>query len=177
MTERHEDLRRWMAAEESGGDWDAADATFAAVASAWLPMSDVPTGLSARILAATARPADSRWTRLVAAMLASWWVRGTVGVAMLVLGAAAALVTIGQFITVGAAVTALAAVGHGALAAASFAWHGCATAWPVAVSIGQAAAAVTATRTVALVILINLALAAGAFAGLTHMLTAREERF
>jgi hypothetical protein len=175
MTSRPHDLSEWLAEEEAGGAWDDADAKFAAVAAVWLPMAEVPAGLSGRIMAAIPRAADSRWARVLGGLLASWWVRGTVGVAMLVLGAAAAVVTIGQIFTVGAVVTVVIAAGHGALAAASAALHGGVAAWTVAVSLGQAAATVTATRTSSLIMLANLALAAGAFAGLTRLLPAREE--
>ena len=86
MTERHQDLRRWLEAEEAGGDWDAADASFASVAAAWLPMSEAPAGLTERIMAAMPRTAETRWARALAGLMASWWVRSTVGAALLILG-------------------------------------------------------------------------------------------
>jgi hypothetical protein len=175
MTDRNDDLGRWLAAEEAGGEWDDADARFAAVASTWLPLAAAPSGLAARIMAAVPRPTVSPWARLLAALLASWWVRGTVGAALLVLGTAAAVVIIGQGITVVSAITALSIFGRGALAAVTTAWHAFTTVWPLASSLGDAAVTVAATPTVATVMLVNLALAAGALAGLTRMLAAGEE--
>lgn len=175
MTERQHDLWRWLEAEEAGGDWDAADARFAAVASGWLPMADVPPGLTGRIMAAVPRQADSLWTRALAGLMASWWVRGTVGAAMLVLGVAAAVVTLGQFVTIGSVLSALTAGGSAVFETISTAWNACVTAWPVAVSLGQTAAMVTATRTAVLVVLVNLVLATGAFIGLTRLLAVGEE--
>jgi hypothetical protein len=121
------------------------------------------------------RSAESSWARALAGLMASWWARGTVGAAMLVLGVAATVLTLGQFITIGSVLSALTAGGGAVLEAVSTAWNACVTAWPVAVSLGQTAAMVTATRTAVLVVLINLVLAAGAFAGLTHLLPVGEE--
>lgn len=175
MTERQQDLWRWLEAEEAGGDADGADASFAVVASHWLPMSDAPAGLTDRIMAALPRSAEPPWARALAGLMASWWARGTVGAAMLILGFATSAVILGQFITVGSVLTALAAGGRAALEAISTVWNGCAEAWPVVVSLGQAAAVVAGTRTAVFVMLINLVLAAGAFAGLNHLLAVREE--
>lgn len=175
MTHRHQDLARWLEAEEAGGDWDAADASFASLAATWLPMSEAPAGLTERIVAALPRTAETRWARALAGLMASWWVRGTVGAALLILGAGAAVAILGQFVTLGSALTLLSAGGAAVLETISTAWDGCAAAWPIVASLGQAAAAVAATRTAALVMLINLALAAGAFAGLTHLLPVAEE--
>ena len=91
------------------------------------------------------------------------------------LGVAATAVALGQFITIGSVLTAIAAGGHAVLDAASTTWDGCVAAWPVVVSLGQTAAMLTATRTAAFVVLINLALAMGAFAGLTRLLAVTEE--
>ena len=175
MTDRHQDLRRWLEAEEAGGDWDAADANFSAVAALWLPLADAPAGLTDQIMAAMPRAAETLWSRALAGLMASWWVRGTVGAAMLIVGVTAATVILGQFITFGSVLTAVATGGSAALGAVSTMWHGCVAAWPIAVSLGQTAAALTATRTAALVMVTNLALAAGAFAGLNHLLAIREE--
>jgi hypothetical protein len=175
MIPRQQDLWRWLEAEDAGGDWESADATFAAVASRWLPLMDAPAGLTERIMAAMPRTADTPWARMLAGLLASWWVRGAVSVAMLVLGIAATAVALGQFITIGSVLTAIAAGGHAVLDAVSTTWDGCLAAWPVVVSLGQTAAMLTATRTAAFVVLINLALAMGAFAGLTRLLAVTEE--
>ncbi len=175
MTERQQDLSRWLEAEDASGDWDAADARFAAVAAVWLPILEAPAGLTERIMAAMPRTAEPRWARALAGLMVSWWVRGTVGAAMLILGAAVAVVPIGQFLTLGSVLTVVAAGGHALLETVSTTWNGCVAAWPVAVSLGQTVATVTATRTAALVMLINLVLAAGAFAGLTHLLPVGEE--
>jgi hypothetical protein len=175
MTERQQDLRRWLEAEDGSGGWDAADASFASVAAAWLPMSEAPAGLTERVMAAMPRTAETGWARALAGLMASWWVRGTVGAAVLILGAAVAVVPFGQFLTLGSVLTVAAAGGAAMLETISTAWHGCVAAWPVAVSLGQAAATVVATRTAALVMLINLVLATGAFAGLTRLLPVGEE--
>jgi hypothetical protein len=175
MTERQHDVWRWLEAEEASGDWDAADARFAAVATQALPMLAVPAGLTERIMAAVPRTAKTPWARVVAGLMASWWVRGTVGAAMLVLGLAASVLTLGQFLTVGSVLSALTAGGNAVLETVSTAWNACVTAWPVAVSLGQTAAMVTATRTAVLVVIINLVLATGAFVGLTRLLAVGEE--
>ncbi len=175
MTERHQELSRWLEAEEAGADWDAADASFSTVASRWLPLEEAPAGLTGRIMAAMPRAAETPWSRALAGLLASWWARGAVGAAMLVLGVGVAAVILGQFITFSAALYALSAGGSAALAAVSTMWHTCAAAWPIAVSLGQAAGELAATRTAALVVFVNLALAAGAFAGLNRLLAVREE--
>ncbi len=175
MTDRQQDLARWLEAEDAGGDWDAADVAFRAVASAWLPMAAVPAGLCERIVAARARTAESRWARVIAGVLASRWTRAGVSAAVLVLGAAVAVVGLGQWLTLGALLDALSVGGHAVLETMSMAWNACAAAWPVMVSLGQAAADVAASRTAALVILANLALATGAFAGLSRLHVFSEE--
>ena len=175
MTQRQQDLTRWLEAEDAGGDWDAADAAFAAVASEWLPMSYAPAGLTRRIMAALPRRVETRWARAVAGVMASRWVRATTGAAILVVGAAVAVVGLGQFVTVGSLFTGLATGGHAVLDAVSMAWDACTAAWPVMTTLGQAAADVAATRIAALVILINLVLATGAFAGLSRLRVFSEE--
>jgi hypothetical protein len=171
MTERPHDLSEWLEVEANDA-WDDADASFAAVAAVWLPRSEVPAGLSARIMAAIPRTAGNRWAQVLAGLLASWWVRGTVGAAMVVLGAALATITPGQLWTFGTfSVTTMAAVGHGVMTSVSAALSSGVAAWSVAASLGQAAAVITATKTTSLVMVANLALAAGAFAGLTRLLT------
>ncbi len=175
MTDRQQDLARWLEAEEAGDDWDAADAAFRAVASAWLPLSAVPAGLTARIMAVRPQAAESRWARAFAGVLASRWTRAAVGATLLILGAAVAVVGLGQWITLGALLEALSVGSHAVLDTMSMAWGACAAAWPVMVSLGRAAADVAASRTAALVILANLALATGAFAGLSRLHVFSEE--
>ncbi len=175
MTGRQQDLWRWLEAENEAGDRDAADTLFAAVASARLPLLDVPAGLTERIMSAAARSASARPARWLAGLMASRWTRAAVGAALLILGAAVAIVGLGQFITVGAMLTAVWTGGRAVLDTVSTAWTACTTAWPVMVSLGQTAAAVTATRTAVLLILANVVLATGAFAGLSRLLSSREE--
>jgi hypothetical protein len=175
MTERQQDLWRWLEAEEASGDWDAADASFAVVATQSLPMLDVPRGLTERIMAAVPRTAETPWARMLAALMASWWVRGTVGAAMLVLGIATSVLALGRFVTLGSVLSGLTAGGSAVLETISTAGNACVAAWPVAVSLSQTAAMVTVTRTAVFVVLINLVLATGAFVGLTRLLPAGEE--
>ncbi len=176
MSENQPDnLAEWLDAE-AGGSWDEADARFAAVAASWLPMSEVPAGLSERIMAAIPRTTGTRWARVTSDLLASWWVRATVGAAMLVLGVVLALVSAGQVFTFGAAlVTTVARLGHVAATSLSAALGVWVAFWTVLVSLGRAAVVVTATRTASLVIVANLGLAALAFAGLTRLLAPMEE--
>jgi hypothetical protein len=175
MTERQHDLSEWLEAEARDA-WDDADASFAAVAALSLPRSEVPTGLSARVMAAIPRTVGYRWARALAGLLASFWVKGTVGAAMVVLGAALATITPGQLWTFGTFfVASLAAAGHGVVVSVSAAFSSGVAAWSVAASLGQAAAVLTTTKTTSLVMVANLALAAGAFAGLTRLLTPGEE--
>jgi hypothetical protein len=177
MTERQHDLSEWLEAEARDA-WDDADARFAAVAAVWLTRADVPAGLSARVMAAIPGTVGSRWAGALAGLLASWWVRGTVGAAVLILGAGLATVTPGQIVTFGMFVaTTLGSLSHGVLASVSAAVSGTIAAWSVAASLGQATAVITATRTTALFIVANLALATAAFAGLTRLLAPGEEDF
>jgi hypothetical protein len=176
MTEPTHNLFEWLEAE-AGDAWDEADAAFAAVAAVSLPRSEAPTGLSARIMAAIPRTKQNRWARVAAGLLASWWVRGAVGAAMLVLGIALATITPGQVWMFGAfCLAALAAAGQAVTTAVSAALSSGLAAWSVAASLGQATAAIVATRTTSLLMVANLALAAGALAGLTHLLAPGEER-
>ena len=77
--------------------------------------------------------------------------------------------------TLGSALTLLSAGGAAVLETISTAWNGCVAAWPIVASLGQAAADVATTRTAVLVILVNLALATGAFAGLSRLHVFSEE--
>lgn len=177
MTERQHDLSEWLEAEARDA-WDDADARFAAVAAVWLTRAEGPAGLSERVMAAIPGAPGRRFARLLAGLLASWWVRGTVGAAVLILGAGLATVTPGQIVTFGVFVaTTVAALSHGVLASVSAAVSGAIATWSLAASLGQATAVITATRTTALFIVANLALAASAFAGLTRLLAPGEEDF
>jgi hypothetical protein len=138
-------------------------------------MLDSPQELTERIMAAVPRTAETPWARAVVGLIGSWWVRGAVGAAMLVLGIAASVLTLGQFITMGSVLSALTAGGGAVLETISTAWNASVAAWPVAVSLSHTAAMVTVTRTAVFVVLINLVLATGAFVGLTRLLPAGEE--
>jgi hypothetical protein len=175
MTERQDALFAWLEAE-TGDAWDDADASFAAAAARWLPRSEAPAGLAARIMAAIPPARESRWSTLLFNLLASWWVRGTVATAVLVLGATLATVTPGQIWTVGTLLlTTLTAAGHGVTTSVSAAFSSGLAAWSLAASLGRAAAVIAATKTNALLLVANMALAAGAFAGLTRLLAPGEE--
>jgi hypothetical protein len=176
MAEKPQNLARWLEAEEPGTDWDAADAHFADVAAAWLPMADAPAGLASRVMAALPLPArESALSRALSGLTASWWARASIAAASVLLGAVAAILVLGPLPGVDTVMAAMGAAGRGAVAAASLAWHAWTAAWPVVASLGQTAATLSATPSAAILVFLNLVLAAGSLAGLSRLLALGKE--
>jgi hypothetical protein len=176
MSDRDMDeLARWIAAEQEA-PWDEADALFAAVASRYLPVTDAPPGLSARIMAAIPRRAATPWTRASEELAASRWARATLIAALVVLGIALSAVSASQFFDVAAAsVETLARIAHGLSTSLSAAVGVFVASWTLLNSLGRAATVVTTTGAAPVVIAANLLLACLAFAGLSRLLAPREE--
>ncbi len=175
MSDRRQDLSCWLDAEARGAS-DEADARLAALASAWLPRAQPPAGFAARVMAALPAAADSRLVRVPAGLLASWWGKGAVGTAVVVLGACLAALTPAQIWAAGGlGLTVLVAAARTAAAASSAVMGGAASAWAVLWSLGRAANATVATGTAPLIIVANLALASAAIAGLARLLALGKE--
>ena len=175
---RHKDtdeLARWLAAEqaESGDD---ADALFAAVASRHLPLLPEPAGLTARIMAALPRKATAGRLGEVLDVAGSWWVRATVAAAVGVLGVAFATISLGQLLDFSArSVEALARLTSGLATSLSAAVGVCGVAWAVLMNLGRAAIVVASSGSAPVLIGANVLLACLAFAGLSRLLSPREE--
>jgi len=170
-----DDLARWLEAEQAES-WDEADELFAAIASRHLPLAAEPAGLAARIMAAVPGRARARWFGTLSGFAGARWVRATVAAAVAVLGASLGAVSPGQIVNAAAAsVEALAWLAHGAsagLSAAVSVWGG---SWALLVNLGRAASLLASSGAAPLVIAGNLLLACAAFAGLSRLLSLREE--
>lgn len=170
-----DDLARWLAAEQAGAS-DEADALFAMVVARHLPLLPEPDGLAERISAAVPRGAWARSLATFAGLAGARWVRATVVAAVAVLAAAFGAVSPGQlFAAAAASVEAAAWLAHGVsagLTAAVYVWGG---SWSLLVNLGQAATLVASSGIVPMLIAANLLIACGAFAGLSRLLSLREE--
>ena len=166
-TNAHRDVRDWLDAELAGRTEDA-DRSFRAVAGA-LPRLDPPTRFADAVMARVGA------MRAVPDMWARWWVRAAVAASVLSAGGAGlSLSPHGWFMAIVASLRTV-ALGLGDLSAALQAW----VAGALALWAGLAHAGVVAGRQLAgpaplLILLVNFAMAAGAFAALRRLMPSQE---
>jgi hypothetical protein len=170
-----DELARWMAAEQAGS-LDDADAWFGAVLSRHLPRVVEPAGLVARVMAALPRTATVGWFGAVFDAVGSWWVRATVAAAVAVLGFTLAGVSLGQLLAFSAhSVEVLARLALGVSTSLSAAFGVVAASLALLVDLGRAAMVLATSGPAPAVIGANVLLACLAFAGLSRLLSPREE--
>jgi hypothetical protein len=176
MSDRDMDeLARWMAAEQ-GESWDDADALFATLASRYLPLGEAPAGLSGRIFAAIPRQVAVSRFPAFADFIRSWWARATVAASVLVLGLALGALRPGQlFAFAPHAIEVSARLVHGVSASLTAALGLWGVSWSLLGDLGHAAIVVTTSGQAPTLIGASLLLACAAFAGLTRLLSPREE--
>jgi hypothetical protein len=178
MSERDMDeLDRWLAAEQAEA-FDEADALFAAVAQRHLPLLQTPAGLSAAILASLPRTRTSRWFAPLLDLGVPRWARATVAASVVVLGAALAMLSLGQLVAFWSwSVEALAHAATGTVAALAAVAGICSAAVALLGDLGRAAMVVVSSGAAPALIVANVLVASLAFLGLSRLMSPGEESF
>lgn len=167
--EHLQELEAWLRAENDGRQEDA-DRLLRHV------MASVPRLTPAAGFAGRAVAASRVFARAAAGgMFARWWVRGLVGVAMVLMALAAASASWAGLVSAG--VVGVQGAAHGIALAWDWTASWAVTAWSVwtvLAQIGTGAAAAMATLPAAVFLLMNLVVAAAALAALRRLLVPQE---
>jgi len=176
MSRRDTDaLGRWLAAERAGSR-DEADAWFAAVAARHLRRVAEPAELAARVMAALPRTPAARRFSMVMDAASSWWVRAAVAAAVVVLGVALATLSLSQVLGFATrSVEAAARLVLGISTSCSAALGVLGASFALLVDLGRAASLLATSGPAPALISANVLLACLAFAGLSRLLSSREE--
>lgn len=170
-----EELKRWVEAEGEA-PWDEADALFASVARRHLPRLAQPRDLGSTVMAAIARSSGASPVRWALEAVSQGWVRFALVASVVVLGLALALASGTRvFEAAAGGIEALAGAAHVAATAIRAGAGVAVAAWTLFVSLSRTAALVASTGSAQTLIAANLLLAFAAFAGLSRLLTPREE--